>query len=306
MKSHPSNIEESSLLTLQYFGIFRYPLTLDEIFRFNPSSTNIGKVAEALENLVEDQVIFQIDKYYLAENNENWVTERQLGNERALRLLGKSSRYARIISAFPFVRGIAISGSLSKFYASEDADLDFFVITDPNRLWIARSLLHLFKKLTFLTGHQHYFCMNYFIDTEALGITHKNLYTSIEVATLLPVYNASLFRDFMKENRWFNDFIPNHTGIENYQYLLKERKQRLKKLLENILDLGFPEKMNHFFMDITYRKWRRKWKRQEYPEEDYNRAFLTNLHVSKNHPDDYEKKVMTRLSRVILQIQPGH
>ena len=126
------------------------------------------------------------------------------------------------------------------------------------------------------------------------------------MATLLPVYNATLFRDFMEENKWFKEFLPNHAGIDNYSYLLKERKQRGKKLLENFLDLGFPERLNRFFMDLTDRKWRRKWKRHEYPEEDYNRAFLTDLHVSKNHPVDYEKKVITSLSRAQLQIQPGH
>ena len=110
---------------------------------------------------------------------------------------------------------------MSKFYASENPDIDYFIITDPDRLWIARSLLHLFKKLTFITGHQHFYCMNYFIDTKALEITHPNLYSAIEVATLLPVYNIEMLRQFFIANAWAWEFLPNHPGMTDLGYLLK-------------------------------------------------------------------------------------
>ena len=54
----------------------------------------------------------------------------------------------------------------------------------------------------------------------------------------------------------------------------------------------FPVKINHWLMKLTDWKWRRKWKRQGYPEQEYDRAFLTTIHISKNHPVDYEKKVL--------------
>lgn len=303
MQFDQSHLEESCLMILQYFGIFRYPLTLEEVHRFIPAASSVREVSKALDSLVHNQIIYRIDEYFLPGESPQWVNERKKGNAKALKLLGRSGAYARIISAFPFVRGIAISGSLSKFYAAEDADLDFFIITDPDRLWIARSLLHMFKKLTFLTGHQHYFCMNYFVDTEALKITHRNLYSSIEVVTLLPVYNETLFHHFMQENLWATEYLPNHPGISNRDYLLKGRKQFLKAFLEQTLNLLFPDKLNRFLMNLTDRKWRRKWKRFGYPENEYDHAFLTDLHISKNHPADYEKKVLTRLSYLQLQIQ---
>jgi hypothetical protein len=62
-----------------------------------------------------------------------------------------------------------------------------FITTAKNRLWIARTLMHGLKKLTFLFNKQHYFCMNYYVDeVQQLQIREKNIYTAIEVATLMP------------------------------------------------------------------------------------------------------------------------
>jgi hypothetical protein len=88
---------------------------------------------------------------------------------------------------------------LSKNFADERADIDYFVVTKANRLWIARTLMHLFKKLTFLVGKQHYFCMNYFVDEEALTIQEKNLFTAVEVATLIPVCGNGSMESFLRQ-----------------------------------------------------------------------------------------------------------
>jgi hypothetical protein len=296
MDPNPSDLKNYCWITLRYFGIFRYPMALDEIHKFTQVKATPDEIDEALKNLLEEGRIFQSDKYFMPENDNEWISERMEGNERAYRLLEKAGKYVRIIASFPFVKGIAISGSLSKFYARENPDIDYFIITSANRLWIARTLLHLFKKFTFLTGHQHYFCMNYFIDTEALEITHPNLYTAIEVATLLPVYNKKVLKQFETKNQWFKGYLPNHPGMVNYSYIQPDRKSIMKKMSEGFLNLLAPVRINNWFMRVTDRKWRRKWRRHGYPDEDYNRAFLTNLHISKNHPVDYEKKVMSSLA----------
>ena len=297
MSSYDSirNAEEGCLIYLHYFGIFKYPLTLEEIHRFNPFKTTIDEVESVLSKQLDVARVFVIDQFYMKENEPSWVAERIAGEERARKLLGKAKKFVKIISAFPFVRGIAISGSLSKFYASENPDIDYFIITEKNRLWIARSFLHMFKKLTFITGHQHYFCMNYFIDTEALTIEHPNLYSAIEVKTLLPTYNEDILRAFHEMNTWSDDILPNHRADPTKTYLLKERKEILKSFFEWILNVLAPDRFNRFLMHLTDKKWRNKWKHAGYSKEEYNRAFRTSIHISKNHPTDYEKKVLESL-----------
>ena len=291
-----TNIEEACIRCLDYFGIFKYPLTADEIHQFNTVKSSREEVETGLTRLQSKSLIFKIGDFFLTENNQDWVDERLQGNERAFRLLEESGKYVRIIASFPFVSGIAISGSLSKFYASEHTDIDYFIITGANRLWIARTLLHLFKKLTFITGHQHYFCMNYFVDTNALEITHPNLYSAIETVTLLPVYNTDIIKRFTKENVWTKNYLPNYSLQDNLSYLVEHTKKPFKRFAEDFINLLAPQKLNRFFMKLTDRKWRRKWRGHCYSEEEYNRAFQTEISISKNHPVDYEKKVLNALA----------
>jgi len=295
MEQPAMSLKEGCMLVLHYFGIFRHPLTAEEIYLFNPVKATREQTGLTLREMVDEGVVQFSDGFYLAEDCSEAIGKRQLSNTRARRLLQRSVRYVSVIASFPFVRSIAISGSLSKFSASENPDIDYFIITETGRLWIARSFLHLFKKLTFITGHQHYFCMNYFIDTDAMTITHQNRYSAIEVMTLLPVFNAPLHEEFYRKNEWAGAYLPNHPGPVNYDYLWNGKSFFCKIAMEKLINLIFPEKLNRLLMNITDRKWRRKWKRAGYPAEDYDRAFMTTLHISKNHPVDYEKKVLSKL-----------
>jgi len=291
------NLRDGCLFTLKYFSLFKYPLTAKEIFEFNPFKTTQQQVDHTLATLLSDQIIFKIDDFFLTQSDQAWVTERLAGNERAGRLLKKSGKYASVIASFPFVKSITLSGSLSKFYASVDDDVDYFIVTEKNRLWIARTFLHLFKKLTFITGHQHYFCMNYFVDTEALEIQHQNEYSAIETVTLIPVYNEELVAKILDENNWTKSYLPNYPNKLNKDFMITKGGQYVKHLLENVINIFAADKLNSFLMNLTNRKWRQKWKRKGFDMSHYEKAFLTTEHISKNHPKDYEKSVLTDLTK---------
>jgi hypothetical protein len=292
-----TNLEQACLQCLAYFGIFSYPLTAEEIHRFSPFKSTQQQVQNALNQLVERGIIFKHQDFYLDENNPAHVHERIRGNLRAMELLKSSRRYVKIIAAFPFVKSIAISGSLSKFYSGKKEDIDYFIITEADRLWIARTLLHLFKKLTFVTGQQHFFCMNYFIDTKALALEQRNQYVAIELVTLLPAFNDTMIMKVIAENSWVRDFVPNHPGVTNLNYLVKMGNHPLKTFLEKAINLFNPGLLNRKLMALTDRKWRKKWKFAGFHEEEYNKALQTELHISKNHPEDFQKKVLEELKK---------
>lgn len=292
--SHP--VEAGILSTLKYFGLFRFPLRPEEIHRFHPAVCSISDIESSLEAMTAaGSVCRSAEGFYSLDKNPGWSAERKAGTQKALRLLSRSGKFTRIISGFPFVRAVAISGSLSKYYAGQDADIDYFIITGANRLWIARSLLHLFKKLTFLTGHQHFFCMNYFIDVEALETTDTNLYTAIELVTLIPVYNHELIARLKEVNGWTTTYLPNVTREQDLSCLQPAGRMPIKKLAEWLLDHLWPNTLNRFLMQLTDRKWRRKWSRKGFPMGDYEEAFYTSLHVSKNHPANFRKRVLQAL-----------
>ena len=282
--------------TLTYFELFSYPLTATEIHRFLNFACSIRDVEDQLVLMKKNgKVDCSEQGYYSRLHQPRWSVERDMGNKRAEKLLKLSSRFVRVIKRFPFVEAIAISGSLSKYYADKDADIDYFIITTTNRLWIARTLLHLYKKLTFLRGHQHYYCMNYFIDQSALEIGDKNIYTAIELVTLLPVYNQEAILKLKHQNGWFAEFLPNENLNQDERFLLPMNNGFFKSFLESFINVLWAKRLNQFFMRLTDRKWRAKWKKKSFPMDTYNQALHTSLHVSKNHPDDFQFQVLNAL-----------
>ena len=171
-------VKHDILAALSYFDIFDYPITQSEISQFLGNTYAQEDSAEALYQLIAENWIFKLDEFYSLQDNYALVVRRRNGNIRAKEMLKTAEKVAAFLSSFPFVRGIAISGSLSKNFADENSDIDFFIITQKNRLWLARTFMHIFKKFTFLFRKQDWFCMNYYIDEEMLQIKEKNIFTA--------------------------------------------------------------------------------------------------------------------------------
>src|SRR5579859_7049866 len=182
---------------------------MDEIYLYLPVKCDPAEFEFALKYLVIDRTVYHFGKFYTLKNDYFLVERRLQGNARAAKMMVTAKKVSSLLARFPFVKGIAISGSLSKNFADEDSDIDLFIIAAKNRLWIARTLMHCFKKLAFLVKREHYFCMNYYIDEEELQIREKNIYTAIEIATLMPVNGDTTFEQFYMSNNWTRNYLPN-------------------------------------------------------------------------------------------------
>jgi len=165
-----SDIKKNILATLAYFDVFNYPLTQSEIFLFLSQRYDLAVFSNALLLLMAERAVYKFDNFYTLKNDLGIAKRRSAGNKKAAELIQVAKRVGSFLIRFPYVRGIGISGSLSKNFADEQSDIDLFIITAGNRLWVARTILHFFKKMTFLVNKQHLFCMNYFIDEQALEI----------------------------------------------------------------------------------------------------------------------------------------
>src|ERR1700754_3946978 len=195
-------MKSSILKVLAYFDLFDYPVTTDEILFFMDKEVSLIDLKAELEALTHKGLLFPDGNFYALRQDPELAIRRIRGNHHADELLKIAARISRQLYLFPYVRGIGISGSLSKHFADEEADIDYFIITRKNRLWIARSFMHLLKKLSYLRGRQHHFCMNYYVDEASLEIKEKNIFTAMELFTLLPFSGNSGLVSFFDANDW--------------------------------------------------------------------------------------------------------
>ena len=143
-------MRRSILRTLAYYDIFSYPLTAEEIYlNLGVNHTSPDEIKKELESLSSDHIVFCKGEFFQLKNDDNSIYRRQAGNKLAEKRLKTARRVSGFISRFPFIRGILLSGSISKGFMEEDADIDYFVITHPNRVWFSRFVLMVFKSYSY-------------------------------------------------------------------------------------------------------------------------------------------------------------
>ena len=291
-------IENSILKVLAYFDIFNYPLTEKEIRSFLDRSFDDIEFANSVKELLGSKRIFQLSGFYSLQNEQSVADRRRKGNELAMILLAKAEKIAKLLYKFPYVRAVGVSGSLSKNFADEHADIDYFIITKANRLWIARTLLHLFKKNPFLKNRNAHYCMNYFIDEEDLLIEEKNVYTATELFTLIPMAGNGCMESFFARNSWSYNYFPNR-GLPSVKEHIKTSSPWYKKLAESLLNNKLGNSFDNYLMRLTTRRWKKKEDERRLNTKGERMGLKTGKHFSKPNPiffhdwfmDKYEKKL---------------
>ncbi|TWI98717.1 hypothetical protein JN11_02905 [Mucilaginibacter frigoritolerans] len=295
-----SEIKENILATLAYFDMFNYPLTRAEIYLFLKSKHHYEQFEDALRCLLNDTVIHQFDRFYTLKNDHNTILRRNDGNKKAAELIKVAEKVGDLLIRFPFVRGIAISGSLSKNFADDESDIDLFIITEKNRLWIARSIMHCFKKLTFLINKEHLFCMNYYIDMQELEIKEQNIYTAIEVGTLIPLQGDVIFEKFYAANTWTREYLPNKNMRISSAKPVKT--SAFKSLMEQVLNFMPINWLDNLLERITAGRWKKKTVLKKLNSHGVIMGMLTGKHYAKPDPVNFQKKLLTRYNNKVAEL----
>jgi len=305
-----NNIRQNILKTLAYFDYFKYPLTSEDILSFLQQRCSQSVIDEMLAVLVSENIIFKLDNFYSLQNEPLLAQQRRDGNQRAVKQLAIAKKVARVLSHFPYVQTVAISGSLSKYFADEKADIDFFIITSANRLWIARTCMHLLKKLSYIGGKQRWFCMNYFVDEMGMNIQEKNIFTAMEITTLLPMEGASHFRNFMSANKWINNYFPAH--IISMANTPEIRKGFARKCFEKIFNSRLGDIADQWLMNLTDKRWKKKTMQGKLNNHGIRMGMMVSRHFSKPNPENFQVKLIekynSRVNNLLKQVplQPQH
>ncbi|KGO95979.1 nucleotidyltransferase domain-containing protein [Flavobacterium enshiense] len=279
-----------ALKTILYFSIFRHPLKMEEIHKYT-THADISETLKEIDYLIEEKILSKVDEFYVYGSDLDSVTKRLKGNLGVKKAMTIAKKKAHFIAKFPFVKAVGISGSLSKGYFDEDSDIDFFVITEPDRLWITRTFLMLYKKI-FLLNSRKYFCINYFISTQNLEIEEKNRFTATEIKTLIPLQGKSAFEAFYKSNNWIDNYFGERDPLQ--KDVPDSTKPIVSKGIETILRLKPCSSLDSFFRKITVLKWKTKFK--DMPREDFQIALKSTRNISKHHPSYFQKKVILALN----------
>lgn len=288
-------LEKEVYKTICYFDVFKYPLKEEEILRYCSAKITNEELKHALQRLVSEKKIFSQRNFYFLDEKGAANIGTRLDNEIRLTTFNhKIKKYARLVNAFPFVEAVFISGSVSKGLLTEDGDVDYFIIAKPNRVWVCRTILIVFKKVILLNSKK-YFCVNYFIDSENLRVPDSNLFVATEIKTLIPVTSNDISARFAEVNQWADALLPNYGTCNSPLINNKLKKPVLSRCLEMICSSGFGETLDNFFCKKTIQRWQKKFPHFNKSEFDLNMRSYKN--VSKHHPQGYQNKVLNEVAQ---------
>ncbi|HTB53563.1 MAG TPA: hypothetical protein VK718_12405 [Ferruginibacter sp.] len=295
-----NNGQQNILKVLAYFDVFNYPLLIDEIKSFLLEPTDQSSFEQDIAVLITEKTIFKFDEFYSLQNDRVLVDRRCKGNRFAEKQMATAAKAAAILSRFPYVRALAISGSLSKNFSDEKADVDFFIITAANRLWIARTIMHLFKKLTFVVGKQNWFCMNYYVDESMMEIPEKNIFTAMEIVTLIPMYGNETFPVFYNNNQWIKNYFPGRTSAICSDAESKEGF--FKKIIEKLFNGKTGDALDDWLMKLTDKRWQKKTEQNRINARGITMTLNANKHFSKPDPRNFQSKVVQQYENKLGQL----
>ena len=124
------DVLQSVFHTLTYADVFDYPLTASEVYRY--LTCRKGTVEEVTGALSDNSLFSQIGDYFTLRGREYIVETRKRRAHVAARLWTRSARYGRVIASLPFVKMVAVTGSLAMNNTDEGNDVDYMIVTAPS------------------------------------------------------------------------------------------------------------------------------------------------------------------------------
>lgn len=297
-----ATLEQAIIRVLAYSDVFDYPLSAEEIHRYLEVPASLKAVQDTLHNgrLTPNRISRHGD-FFTLPGRQAIVSTRLWRAQLAAQIWPKARRYGQLMAHLPFVRMVAISGSLAVDNVEPNTDIDYLIVTEPGRLWLCRALVIILVRLAALRGDT--LCPNYFISEKALVFEQRTLYTAHELMQMVPVAGIDVYNQILQLNAWTANFLPNAASSPQRPLPGKLPCWPIRRLAEAILRTAFGGKLEQWEMNRKIRKFNR----QETTHAEI--AFCSDW--CKGHFDGHGRRVlsafgqrMQRLNRQTRQPAP--
>lgn len=202
------DIRQAILRALAYSDIFNYAPSIGELALFLEVPTISQTLFEqTLQELQKDGTLIIEGEHVMLAGREQLAKVWRLRQQHSAHKWRAARRFTALIRCLPFVRMVAITGSLAAHNADASADIDLFLITAPGRVWLTRALTILIVRLAAL--FKVTLCPNYLIAADTLDMSEHNLYTAHELVQMQPLYGSIWHHQLRACNQWTLDYLPN-------------------------------------------------------------------------------------------------
>jgi predicted nucleotidyltransferase len=212
-----SEIHDGLCKLLEVSTYLSFPFTLQEAADYFIPKSNV--TSTQLQTLLSsDQFAdlkFILKDGYLFTNPEQTIAARFDRQYISAAKFESAASIGNLLARVcPFIRTIAVTGSVAYGSADKWDDIDLFVITEKDRLWTSAAVMlaqvRLYKVLGLRAPHLTLYCLSYIHDEKGFSNeSRKNQTNPLFARELLkakPVVGAEAYRKILEDNPWVGKF----------------------------------------------------------------------------------------------------
>jgi hypothetical protein len=191
-----------------YASLFDYPLTLTQLRQTLIESTQTPTEILALFGRSEplQATIEHRQGFFFPRDRRDLVSERRRREARSRIFLDRHRRLLSVICALPYVKMVALSGSVAHLNLEGSGDLDLFIVTRGRHVWSVTVAVVLLAKLM---RRRKTTCANFVLADSALALDQQDLFAASQIIHLKPLIGDDTYRSFVAANPFVSHFYPN-------------------------------------------------------------------------------------------------
>jgi hypothetical protein len=191
-----------------YASLFDYPLTLAQLRQTLIESVQTpSQILAAYDRSPALQAaVDHRDGFFFPRGRHDLLGERRRREARSRAFLRRHRVLLALVCALPYVRMVALSGSIAHLNLEGSGDLDLFIVTRGRKVWSTTVLIVVLAKLL---GRRRSICANFVIADSTLGLQQDDLFTASQIVHLKPLIGRDVFLRFLAANPFVRSFYPN-------------------------------------------------------------------------------------------------
>lgn len=260
------NIRKNILSTIIYYDILNFPLTSFEVWKYLLTANSdqgsvinkkiesfiLGEIVEGLESEELKNYIEEFRGFYFLKSRKDLAERRIQCDKNSAVKFEIAEKAARWLKYVPFVRMVAVTGTLAMKNCEKGSDIDFFVVLEKGRIFTGRLLVtavaHFWGQRRYGNKIKNRICLNYFTTTGNLEIQRKDIFAANEYSFIYPVYGFKVFQKFCEKNLdWIRKFKPNYECPElkpaRYFVEVKPLQRTIQRFFENLINLFWGDRI---------------------------------------------------------------
>ncbi len=282
-------MEKVILKTIIYSDIFDYPLKIWEVHKWLiRQEAGLPQVKKAISRLVRKEVIYVSKEFVVLTGRKGLIKKRTSMERWAGIYFSRAIKISYLLKVVPWIKLVGVSGGLAMGSVSKEDDVDLFIITQKNRLWLTRLFVLFILAITLqrrkasdnkLTSAGK-ICPNLFLEEDQLGQRNRDLYTAHEVLQMKVLWQReNTYSRYLEDNSWVFEFLPNWSTLS-----LRSGNWRSSNF-PKVVDSSTPLAMTFENLAKKFQLWMMKKPMGKERVEDHSLYF---------HPKDYRSEVLEK------------